>query len=112
MKYTQNILLLFLLFSFIYCTDDTCKGSANSLSDCENLITDYQKNSIGDRCCYFTAQDKNGANVKQCLFVEKEGYDNIKDVINAQEDFYDKVHIDCKSYYLHLSLLSLLLILL
>ena len=89
-------------------SDDECmaKDSASSSKDCEKL------QSSRGHCCYINGKNDE-EEIKRCISLTKEEYDNIDDYIKKLENDGSKVKdLDCKSYYLELCLLSLLFILL
>lgn len=112
----KNILILFLILSsFVFCDDDDdggeCYGTASKAKDCNSkkVGTSYKY------CCFLDIKSDEGS-YKQCYPVTESDYKDIKNYINKMEesgrDAHGKVNkLDCKSYYLKLSLLSLLLIL-
>jgi len=120
MKFYQ-IILFVSLFLYIYSdgeptgteTGDSsqkvCNGkvSANSVNDCKGL-----KNS--DPYCCFVKGTLAGQSTKTCIPLEKDEYDNIKDFIKKteKEQNADIDKLDCKSIYLELSILCIILLLL
>ena len=108
-------ILLILLCSVIFIQSESlsekCTGSASSTYDCVDLFTDSER-AGGYYCCYEKAK-KNGVQVSDCVFLLDDDYDDIKNYIGSiKDDGYTDVSVDCKSYYLQLGVLSLLLILL
>ena len=92
--------------------EDACKGvSASSVNECVDRISQSYKNS-GYHCCLEQGK-KNGVLKSICSYLTEEKYDNIKDYIGDIKDAgYKDVSVDCKSYYLQIGILSLLLFLL
>ena len=109
-------ILLILLCSviFIHTTDleNQCiTGGGSSTYECVNKFGDDDRNA-GYYCCYAKAK-KDGVQKSECVFLLEEQYDEIKDYIGSIKDQgYKDVSVECKSYYLQLGVLSLLLILL
>ena len=108
-------ILLILLCSVIFILtnrDTTCTaGGGSSTYDCVNKLGDDDRNA-GYYCCYEKAK-KDGVEKSDCVFLIEEQYKEIKDYIGSIKDQgYKDVSVDCKSYYLQLGVLSLLLILL
>ena len=108
-------ILLILLCSiiFIHSTDmeSKCEGAGSSTYECVNKFEDDDR-AAGYYCCYEKAK-KNGVQVSDCVFLLDDDYDDIKNYIGSiKDDGYTDVSVDCKSYYLQLGVLSLLLILL
>ena len=88
-----------------------CVGRASSSSECFDKITEDEK-EVGDHCCFFQAKDHN-VQTSICVILEDETYSNLDDYISYQRQVgYEEVKIDCKSFYLSLSLFYLILILL
>ncbi len=107
-------ILLILLCSviFIHSTDlsNVCKGSASSTYECVDKFTAADRDG-GYYCCYEKAKSGN-VQVSDCVMLEEEQYDDIKNYIGYLKDSGLKdVSVDCNSYYLQLGILSLLLIL-
>jgi hypothetical protein len=98
-------LLCLIIFTYQLCYKDDankedCK--AENLSDEEKKTAEY--------CCFFKDGDDTW-----CSPLSEYRYKHIKDVIKMErlEEGYDENYsIDCKSLYLQISLLSLLLLLL
>jgi len=84
---------------------------ASSVNECVDKISQSYKNS-GYHCCL--QKGKKGDNTKTiCRYLTEDEYDNIKDYIGDIKDAgYKDVSVDCKSYYLQIGILSLLLFLL
>ena len=107
MKTFQLIALLCLI---IYTYQQTyCSKSTTNKEDCkaENLHS-TEKDAGKEYCCYY----KNGNNTG-CSALSKYQYKHIKDYIEVQllRGYKDDYSIDCKSLYLQISLLSILLLL-
>lgn len=116
------IILLILLSYFIYCQDDYCgyKDEPKKASECHNLkvtgMSDFYKENeeTAKYCCYFSynVDSKDGAS---CVPLSEASYNDIKNVMKDIEKLY-KEHdgkakkLDCNSYYLKMSLLSLVLL--
>ena len=101
--------LLALLCLIIY-TYQTCEKHNANKEDCkaENLDDDEKKTA--EYCCFFKDGDDTW-----CDSLSEYRYKHIKDVIKVarlEEGVDDDYSIDCKSLYLQISLLSLLLLLL
>ena len=89
-----------------------CIGSGISPKDCSQKLTESEKNS-GAYCCLFTGTRKdNEYQDNQCMKLNKDEYDNIDDKIKDKENTHTNPSIDCKSYYLHISIIIILLFLL
>ena len=106
MKYSQYITFLLLLIKIN--SINQCSGSASTLDDCEKKYTEEEKEY--GHCCLFKAKDKQTSQTTiQCMELSNEDYESIDDVEDSYSYTYDNIEIDCKSYYLHLSLLLLLI---
>ena len=104
---TFQLLAFLCLIIFTY---QLCSKYDAKKEDCkaENLSDDEKK--LAEYCCFF----KDGDNT-WCGPLSEYRYKHIKDVIKISrlENGYDEDYsIDCKSLYLQISLLSLLLLLL
>ena len=109
------IFISLLLISSMYCEDDeddskNCQGiNKKSVKDCENLKlpSDYKY------CCFYDAKTDEGE-VKGCMPLKESEYNDIKKYIEDIEKNEKDAKInklDCKSNYLKICLLSLLLLL-
>ena len=111
LKYIQYLIFLALLIS-TKSYDSKCKGYASTVDECIDLLYEYEKDA-GDRCCLFSGKEKGESTlIKQCTVVDEEGYRNINDFKAAQFGYrYEDVKLECKSHYLYLPILYLLIIL-
>ena len=107
-------LISILLLSFIY-SDEKCEGKAEKKSDCHDIKLSNEK-----KCCYFSYKytDEDGQEKEStgCTDIEKTEYNDIdkyiEDIEKKNEDEKLKLKsLDCNSYYLHITILSLLFIL-
>ena len=108
MKSVHTFILL-LLITYIACD---CTGGVTdfSVDNCKN------NNDGNGYCCYMETPKK--TNQKQCRSLSKYEYDHIKVYIKDEKVFGgdngetkdDDVKIDCKSYYLQISLMILILL--
>ena len=130
----MNKIFLILLLSFItyvYLDSDGRCGtntSPKSASDCNDKLTDDDKNNYGYAyCCYFTSSKKSEYNY--CGGLSKKEYDNIGKYMKIQKksqeigkienemglnDNYEdlgKLKVDCNSNYIKLGILILFLFL-
>ena len=111
MNFVQIIALLYLIsFTYQSCSSYTQKDDCKA----ENL-GDTEKKDYGKEYCCF-AKDANDQSYKdgKCIALTKYQYKHIKDFIKYQilnEGAHEDSSIDCKSFYLEISLLSLLLFL-
>ena len=114
LKFYHIILLLSILVyshSQSYVSDCEKTTNPSSKSECVDKLSTYEKEE-SYHCCFVSGK-KDGVTQKKCEFISNEEYKNIGDVKGDYEDSgYKEVSVECKSYFLHLSLLSLLLILL
>ena len=95
------------------------EGTAEKAKECNEATFDKTQYH---RCCFVESKgtkDGQDKDVKNCIPLPKQDFDNIKDTVkklekNMEDDNYKsiKVTIDCKSNYIALSTLSLLLFLL
>ena len=108
------LLIILLSISYVHNADDgtNCEGAtASTVDECRGKISDALKNS-GYYCC-FQQGKKNGVLNSICKYLTEDDYLNINDYIGDVEDSgYKDVTVDCKSYYLQIGILSLLLFLL
>ena len=108
-------LISILLLSFIY-SDEKCSPDKTNKSDCHNVQL-----SDGKKCCYFnymyTDDDGKEKEAKGCGELTKAEYDDINKYIedakkeNEKDENFKLKSLDCNSYYLHITILSLLFIL-
>ena len=111
------ILLVALFFSLSYCDEeDETAGCAfysgsNGVEDCNSRK--LPDGSTYYRCCFVEIEDE-GSELKTCIPLTKEQYDDIDGTIKSlkKQGDYDDIEIDCESNYIILSLLSLILFLL
>jgi hypothetical protein len=101
--------LLALLCLIIY-TYQTCEKRHANKEECKAENLDDEEKKTAEYCCF----SKGGEDDGSCSPYTKYQYKHIKDLIkygrlNGADDDYS---IDCKSLYLQISLLSLLLLLL
>ena len=114
---TLYILLVALFFSLSYCDEeDETAGCAfysgsTGVEDCNSRKS--PDDSSYYRCC-FVEIEGNGSELKTCVALTKEKYDDIDGTIKSikEQGDFDDVEIDCDSNYIILSLLSLILFLL
>ena len=110
--------LAFMLVSIAY-SRDCDYGVAEKAEECNKA--NFNQTAY-HRCCLFDSKGtKSGQDIhtKQCVPLDKEKYDNIKDTLKKyikqmEDDNYTsvKVSIECKSNYIILSFLSLIILLL
>jgi len=104
-------IIIFISLILSICSADTCdpeKSKASSVKDCDKL----EKLNGYPYCCYFKGKDEDGER-ETCLPLTKDNYDNIKDYIKEFEKDGGKVKkLDCKSFYLELSVLIFIFLLL
>ena len=109
MKFIQIISLLYLI-SFTY---QSCRGHT-AKDDCKtDNLSQGEKDDGAEYCCF--EKDANVASKKDgnCVPLTKYQYKHIKDYIKREliTGSHEDYSIDCKSFYLEISLLSLLLFL-
>ncbi len=105
-----NIILFDSLILYIFSIKCNEQNSASSQNDCKDLSHE------GYRCCYCKGKDDDGDH-SGCLSIQKTDYENLKEFINAwEEEDKDKgfkiEDFDCKSIYIELGVLILILLLL
>ena len=110
MKFIQIIALLYLIsFTYQYCGGQTSKDECKT----SNLDQTTEKDKGKEYCCF--EKDANVASKKDgiCVALTKYQYEHIKDYIKSERlaGAHDDYSIDCKSFYLEISLLSLFLFL-
>ena len=102
------IVLCLIIFTYQYCS----KSSGAKKEDCkaENLDDTYEKKQGYEYCCYVEDGDN-----KSCVPLTKYQYENIKDyakIMRLTGPASEDAKIDCKSLFLEISILSILLLLL
>ncbi len=115
MKVLFALISIFLL-SFIYSDETkTCEGIVTKKSECHDIKLSDEK-----KCCYINAiisDDGKEEEIKGCTDLKKTEYDDIDKYIeelkkeNEKDEKFKLKSIDCNSYYLHITILSLLFIL-
>ena len=109
-KYFLFIFLIFLSYFEI---------SKEETSPCEKIVPSTVEDCLGKEtedekeyewhCCY-ESKKSNGVVSNQCSLLSKESYNNIKDYVGVLKDQkYEDIDIKCKSFYLQISLLLLIL---
>ena len=101
--------LLALLCLILY-SNQKCEKSNAKKEDCKTENLDAEEKKYAEYCCFV----KDGEDDGSCEAYSKYQYKHIKDVIKYSrlDGESDDLSIDCKSLYLQISLLSLLLLLL
>ena len=86
--------------------------SATSVDDCRNCY------NIGSFCCLMEYTKQNKEEVKKCTSLTQDEYDNINDcvayrmgLVELAEGSVYGFSIDCSSYFIKVSILTLLLLL-
>ena len=107
----QHIIIFFaLLITFIDC-DEYCNSKEKGVSkakDCNTLKVDEE--SEEKYCCYLKGEYQ-GIEINRCNGLSEEEYKDIKGTIKTYESSGGKVKkLDCNSYYLKISLLSLIIL--
>ncbi len=97
-----------MLLSFTNSLNDCNGQEVSSKSECKNLPFD----SKYSHCC-FSHYKMIGLEIKTCAPLTKEEYDKIDEYIKSLEkQQVEIISIDCISYYLHTTILALLLFIL
>ena len=107
-KYIYFIIFLF-LFENNICEEYLSKCEEmkpNDQSECKDYLQDEEKEA-GFDCC-FVKYKKDQISTSFCDLIEKDSEDDYK--ISLQQEGKNEVVVTCKAYYLYLSLLSLILI--
>ena len=109
MKFIQIIALLYLI-SFTY---QECYGKEKK-DDCKaDNLSDDEKEEGGEYCCFMKNAYSSSFKDGHCIALTKYQYKHINDYIKSEllNGAHEDISIDCKSFYLEISLLSLLLFL-
>ena len=112
MKFNQIIFLALLMID-ISVSSTACEidVKASNLKDCENLDLDEDED---EKYCCFVKGEMDGEELNSCIPITESHYkdlDQTKKLIEA--DFKAKIDIlDCKSYYLQVGLINLILLIL
>lgn len=109
----MKLLLFLVLLSLIAFnkTEDQCSNlyiPASGPKDCENRYKAFGDSSY---CCYIEGDYINIKNVKSCLNIPEESYKDIDKFIEESNKNHNIKKLDCKSFYLHLSFINLILFL-
>ena len=115
MKNFRNLIVLFLAINLIKCDDngeDTlCTGSAKSINDCNDLLSDVEK-SENKHCCFFSGTGNDESEYKQCRLLDNDEYNNLEDTKSQliYEGTYSSIDIDCNSLFIEISFFLLFLL--
>ena len=110
MKFTYQIIILFLLF--IYVTSDQCNkfsGIPTNENDCFNQLSEEQMNDLKKtHCCFFESDDQVDP---KCIALTQAQFDKIDDYIEYNEILwgYVNLRINCKSNHFKIAMFNLLL---
>ena len=109
----KNIWMAFLLFllHFEITIEETltCSGIVSSTQECLDKLTE-EEDEYNFKCCHVTANKRDGSTVSECQLLAEEEHKNIKEFKNSlKDDGYQDPKVDCKSNYLQITLLTLLL---
>ena len=99
----------------LYSEPDGIDNSASSSSCHSRSFSSLEQANKAYKCCYYQStcdDDGDKEKTKVCRAYSKEGYDRIKDEVKGLKKLCDDVKIDCKSSYLHLAIISIILMLL
>ena len=115
-----NLSIIFSLLLYFILADDNMlyrceEKKASSEIECASILKEEEKNE-GFHCCYFSGKDTNGENIFKCTFLNNEEYKNLEETTyNMMDQGYTEPFIKCadesSSFYLKLSILYLILIL-
>ena len=107
-KYIYFIIFLLLLENIICETyQSKCEEvPANEQSECKDYLQDEEKEE--DYYCCFVEFKKGETLTKFCDLIHKDASDDYK--IDLEQQGKKEVVVACKAYYLYLSLLSLIII--
>ena len=96
----QIFITIFALIEVIIC-DTRCEGSSNSVSNCENLLSEEEKEKQYHCCLFIGSIDNNEIN--NCIRLKDDEYNQIETTKSQlTEKGYSNVEIDCKSQYQNL----------
>ena len=100
-------LLIVLNFEISIEEEEPCSGIVSSTQECQDKLTEDDL-EYGYKCCYHSSKGNNA--LSECRLLFPEDYKNIKSVIGELKDQgYEDPSVDCKSNYLQITLLTLLL---
>ena len=119
MQALKIIFIFLFLFSLI---NSTCQPEEenNKIRDADicnkRAFNEDEVNSQAYKCCYMIQEvdlNTRKGDEYSCIYVTQNDYNNIKDLVKQyeRESGIDDVKIDCKSTYVKITLLSLLIIL-
>ena len=115
MKNFSNLIVLFFAINLIKCDDngeDTlCEGSAKSINDCKDLLSDIEK-SENKHCCFFSGTQNDEYETTQCRVLDNDEYNNLEDTKSQliYEGEYSSVDIDCNSLFIEISFFLIFLL--
>ena len=108
-KFWIMFLLLLLYFEISLESGGCDRTTASSTQECLDLLNDEEE-EYGYKCCYVTGKENGVTTLSECRLLEPEDYkyiDDYKDSLKTPS--LKNPEVDCKSYFLQITLLSLLL---
>ena len=106
------ILLLIISYFDLSNGSSDCAGETNSAKECRALLTEEDEED-GFKCCLVKGT-KNRVEVSECQEYDEESYqdlDAFKQYLTNEKNIQNP-EVNCKSYYLQFTLLTLILFLL
>ena len=120
MKIIQVVLLFVFLIYINASGTSSCEDEngntyvPSSADDCKKRLTEDEKKNLYSHCCmikYEHMEDDNGNKISaSCGTIRQAQFDKIKDYVKYQTFKYglDGYEIDCKSFYINISILILI----
>ena len=99
----------------LYSEPDGIDNSASSSSCHSRSFSSLEQANKAYKCCYFQAtceDDGDTEKTKVCMAYDQDTYKSVKEQVKYLKKVCDDVKIDCKSSYLHLAIISIILMLL
>ena len=99
----------------LYSEPDGIDNSASSSSCHSRSFSSLEQANKAYKCCYFQAtceDDGDTEKTKVCMAYDQDSYKSVKEQVKYIKKVCDDVKIDCKSSYLHLAIISIILMLL
>ena len=99
----------------LYSEPDGIDNSASSSSCHSRSFSSLEQANKAYKCCYYQStcdDDGDKEKTKVCMAYDQDSYKRVKEQVKYLKKVCDDVKIDCKSSYLHLAIISIILMLL
>ena len=99
----------------LYSEPDGIDNSASSSSCHSRSFSSLEQANKAYKCCYYQStcdDDGDKEKTKVCMAYDQDSYKRVKEQVKYLKKVCDDVKIDCKSSYIHLAIISIILMLL